>query len=709
MVTELQKKMGGWIVEMVAPALIMVMTGSLTFFLMQVAYHGDYPGRVSWVLGLFVFASVLISRISIMEGFDKATFYGLILGAATLFVLTTLSNLPLILGIGFIGIIWWFNSKLTWDCTVIDGSRDTTDRGLLSRFGFRSDSVPEKSEEEDEDDPEEEIEGTSSSEKHKSTAWTARFLGRKKVANTPGVWVLILSLAAFPIFGIGQGFIGEETRRQAAFFYFCTYLAAGLGLLVTTAMMGLQRYLMRRNATMPNAVALSWVGFGTLMIFAILVASWVLPRPYSEYSVAENPFKFDRKSEWGSSRNSFGSEGKDDGKSPGRTDPSKESSESGSGKGKGKKSSGQKKSNQSNQGKKNSGQKNANKSDNSGGGKSGKKGKSNDPSKKGSKQKGGGSEKSPKGSGKQQKDNSPNKSGESGNKNKSSEKSGESPGKSNEKSSPKNGKSDSDKSNQKQGDQGQEKSKDSQGGNQKSESQQPRNENSERNQTQGGSGSAKQRNQERSEKQSNSSSGKASQSNVQKQKSFQMPSFRGVLWILQWLFTIVIVIVAAFFIWKYREQIWQRYLAFLEELKQFWARLWSRKAKAGETEDDAPSESRLKPQRVRQFSEFRNPYLTGEFQDWPVETLVRYSFEALEAWGRERGIGRSEEQTPHEFVMELIDLDKNIARSAKKLADHYCAVAFAKDDLDGEIVNNELGQLWSQLNGQPVATPLQPA
>ena len=257
MVTELQKKMGGWIVEMVAPALIMVMTGSLTFFMMQVAYYGDYPGRVGWVLGLFIFASVLISRISIIEGFDKATFYGMILGGATIFVLTTLSNLSLLLAILFIGTIWWFNSKLTWDCTVIDSSRDSTDRGLLSRFGFQRKSKAPQDEGNDETESEEEIQGTSSNEKLKTNSWTSRFFGKKKIANTPGVWVLILSLAAFPVFGIGQGFIEDETRRQSAFFYFCTYLVGGLGLLVTTAMMGLQRYLMRRNATMPNSVAIS--------------------------------------------------------------------------------------------------------------------------------------------------------------------------------------------------------------------------------------------------------------------------------------------------------------------------------------------------------------------------------------------------------------------------------------------------------------------
>ena len=111
MITEMQKKMGGWIVEAVAPALIMMMTGSLAFFLVEVFYYGAHVGRVKWVLGLFVFASVLISRISIEEGYEKATFYGLFLGLATLVVLSLLTEVQLLLSVIFIGTIWWFNNN----------------------------------------------------------------------------------------------------------------------------------------------------------------------------------------------------------------------------------------------------------------------------------------------------------------------------------------------------------------------------------------------------------------------------------------------------------------------------------------------------------------------------------------------------------------------------------------------------------------------
>jgi hypothetical protein len=42
----------------VCPALIMVLVGSLVFFLLQIGYSGQWTGRLQWVLFWFVFAMV---------------------------------------------------------------------------------------------------------------------------------------------------------------------------------------------------------------------------------------------------------------------------------------------------------------------------------------------------------------------------------------------------------------------------------------------------------------------------------------------------------------------------------------------------------------------------------------------------------------------------------------------------------------------------
>ena len=53
-----------WVVIGISPALIMVMVGSLVFFLVEVLYQGQYSGRLLYTLFFFVFGAVLIARIS---------------------------------------------------------------------------------------------------------------------------------------------------------------------------------------------------------------------------------------------------------------------------------------------------------------------------------------------------------------------------------------------------------------------------------------------------------------------------------------------------------------------------------------------------------------------------------------------------------------------------------------------------------------------
>lgn len=64
----LQKTLTDYLVIAISPALIMTLVGSLVYFLVAVFYHGGYQGRMEYIFSLFVFAAVLIARISIEEG-----------------------------------------------------------------------------------------------------------------------------------------------------------------------------------------------------------------------------------------------------------------------------------------------------------------------------------------------------------------------------------------------------------------------------------------------------------------------------------------------------------------------------------------------------------------------------------------------------------------------------------------------------------------
>src|ERR671919_172867 len=78
----------------VSPALIMALIGSLVFFLIEVLYVGQYQLRLNYVFALFVFATVLIGRISIEMGSERAALFSLPLGLVTFLALVRFVEHP---------------------------------------------------------------------------------------------------------------------------------------------------------------------------------------------------------------------------------------------------------------------------------------------------------------------------------------------------------------------------------------------------------------------------------------------------------------------------------------------------------------------------------------------------------------------------------------------------------------------------------------
>jgi len=126
------------LMEVVGPILIILMIGALVFFLIDIFYRGPHSARLGWVLGLFTIAAVLVSRISIDSGIERAALFGSALAAATFIVTVTLVDfeygnfafLEPVVVIAFIVIVMWCANRLTWDCTMIDDSRDVSSIGL---------------------------------------------------------------------------------------------------------------------------------------------------------------------------------------------------------------------------------------------------------------------------------------------------------------------------------------------------------------------------------------------------------------------------------------------------------------------------------------------------------------------------------------------------------------------------------------------------
>ena len=258
-----------YLVAAIEPALIMIMVGSLMFFLLDMWYAGEFLERLRWILFWFVLGIVLITRVSMRIGSSLAKAYGIALGGAVALVASTLTGFqPILLVI--LGIVWWVTHKLTFDCTLLDEDQDAG-VGLLQESGLDPSALADQGPPPAIDDP---------------AAMDASLLpensGRKsgkgnddeaRRPNAPGVWLIYFTLASLPLFGLGQWFVPavEEDRRTGLFVYFLAYISSGMGLLLATSFLNLRRYLRQRKLKMPAAMTATWLSTGAIVIVGLTV------------------------------------------------------------------------------------------------------------------------------------------------------------------------------------------------------------------------------------------------------------------------------------------------------------------------------------------------------------------------------------------------------------------------------------------------------
>jgi hypothetical protein len=290
--------LGDYVTMAFSPVLIMTLVGSLVFFLAEVFYAGEYSGRLLYTLFWFVMGMVLITRIQIENADGRAKWYGLGLGLAVYAALNGYVEYPSdsvlvqfrwLINLALIAVIWWATHRLTWDSTFIDDHVDASGMGVLEAAGMDEPVASAeglvKTEEEPADEP------ADATKKAESSGWWDRYRQYRneqaKKPHTPGVWIVYFSLAALPLFGLGQVLIPVEDtdRRHYVFWLFVVYVASGLGLLLTTSYLGLRRYLRQRQLAMPVAMTSVWLSVGGIMIVTLLVLGALLPRPFGEYQL----------------------------------------------------------------------------------------------------------------------------------------------------------------------------------------------------------------------------------------------------------------------------------------------------------------------------------------------------------------------------------------------------------------------------------------
>lgn len=618
-----------YLVMALNPALVMVLVGSLVYFLIEVSYEGEFQTRLCFIMSCFVLATVGITRIAIELDAARASMYGLVLSGAMLFVAPRFAAVPIPLLILLLAVIWYSAHRLTWDCTLIDEDQDASGEGLLQRIGL--DAAPSEAGRET-DGP-------------KLPLWK-RIFAPDKSKHAPGLTVVYFSLAALPVFGILQGFIpiGDTEGRARAFFYLIAYVGAGLGLLLTTSLLGLRRYLRQRQVEMPADMTATWLAVGATLIGIVLLLSTILPRSAHELQLGKSPITFTSVDQ-NAQRGGWGKEGAKGDQQQGQGENEQEQNPNGDP------------------------------------GKQEKEGGKPDPNaKKGKQGEGDSKDEDPKqGKGEDQgqgQGNDPNQNSKSDDKSDDvKEESRNDPNrKPNEKQSDEQ-KDPNQKDKPQQGEQ-----KNQQGKQQDRQAQnQP-----EQNQKQG---------QPRDQNPQQDANGARQQPNstpppmkMNFDPSATMPFLS---WLLKVLVISAIVIVLIYCVIRY----WRQFLAgirqLLAELANFWRSLFGGKNSTGNLTEE------IAVVHHRRFSEIANPFRRGGGNQDP-RMLVQQTFAALEAWARDQGYPREKEQTAFEFADALSLQFGDLAKESKWLADCYSRAAYSSEEVSVQ-VQSSLATVWQKL------------
>jgi hypothetical protein len=646
----LRKTTIDYMVIAISPILVTCMVGSLALFLSTIFHPSPFETRINFVIIFYSIAIVGIARISIEEGRDKSVLYAIPLALVTFIAFSVFNPVdgPLfylapLVRIGIIAITWWSAHKLTWDSTVIFDHDDSSGQGLLQKVGLDSDNR----------DPSDRESVNAATDN--GATWFERWKVNRKKPHTPGVWVVYYSLAALPLFGLGQTFIpvGHSELRTFCFQLGCIYVGSGLGLLMTTSFLGLRRYLRHRDVEMPQAMAKMWLTVGSIMIGILMVGALILPRPGNGPSLEFLTDVFDS-DDYETSEHAIGNDGFESG--PNDNQSANENSEQPSAAGE----------------QQGEGGKNSESSEQSGGA-----GEQSSESNAGREQ---GDEKRQQAdesnAGREQGDEKGQQAGESDAGSEQGDGKGQQAGESNA------GREQGDEKGQQVG----ESDAGSEQGDGKGQQVGESDAGSEQGDGQGqqaGEGGE-------SQPEQNSVPESPPQSSSNSQILEKLGQF---LTLLTWIVTGGVLL---YFLYKNRTSL-------LQAVNEMWHGFWEWLSNlfsgtSDETVTEVTDTIEATVERPQPFETFNNPF-EGTLKMSPRE-VIHYSFQALEAWAYEKGIERREDQTPNEFTREVAHNAQTIGTNIEQLGKLYSQEAYAPNSVASSHLA-ELQRFWSVLLTTP--------
>jgi hypothetical protein len=169
--------------------------------------------------------------------------------------------------------------------------------------------------------------------------------------------------------------------------------------------------------------------------------------------------------------------------------------------------------------------------------------------------------------------------------------------------------------------------------------------------------------------------------------------------ILRWLVAVLALVGAVLLLWRHGSSLLDLLRGLIQARRDLWNGLWGGFAVGPRSATGFRAAPAARP---RPFSAYPDPFRTGLAGHSPPEDLIRYTFEALEAWAAERDLGRRPQETPLEFVDRVGLSASEIADATRRLAALYGEVAYGTR-LSDRAVRPTLERVWDGLSAPSVS------
>jgi Domain of unknown function (DUF4129) len=190
-------------------------------------------------------------------------------------------------------------------------------------------------------------------------------------------------------------------------------------------------------------------------------------------------------------------------------------------------------------------------------------------------------------------------------------------------------------------------------------------------------------------------SSQAAQPNSSSPLNSLMNLLASVAPVLKWIVFGVLALVVLFVVVRALLQFLANFSTWARDLLAWWRSLfagWGR----SEDDQDGGDDTAGKSAPPRPFADFVNPFHDGSAGRWSPDKLVRYTFEALEAWAAERDLARRPEETPLEFAERLGGEMPAIENEVLRLAALYARSLYARGSLPVQS-RDFLKDFWERL------------